>query len=90
LLIEEVRRDKKKFIQKMISSSQPSFGRFMSQAYVHYEGTKNSKYTPEKSRTVVKRLTKKLTDLRPETLREADIMSLVIDLYLLSRAKKQV
>ena len=62
----------------------------MSQAYAHYEGTKNSKYTPEKSRTVVKRLTKKLTDLRPETLREADIMSLVIDLYLLSRAKKQV
>lgn len=59
----------------------------MSQAYIHYESSRNSKYTPEKSRTVVKRLTKKINDMRPETLREADIMSLVIDLYLLSRAK---
>jgi hypothetical protein len=62
----------------------------MSQAYIYYETakSKNKKaFESETKSTVVKRLTKKIHKLNAETSRVQDIMSIVVDLYLFSRAK---
>jgi len=43
IVIEEEKAGKREFIRRAIARSNPSFGRFLTEAYVHYETTKNPK-----------------------------------------------
>jgi len=73
----------REYIRKKIASSSPSFGRFLSQAYLKYDELK--KQGGPKVPLLID-LAKKAKN--PETLTEEEIFSLVIELFQLVREKQ--
>ncbi len=82
LKLEEEKLDTREYIRKRIEKSSPSFGKFMTQTFAYYDKTKRQKgnrmrFDTSKVPTI--------DDLK--TLTEEEILSTVVQLYLLSRER---
>lgn len=82
LKLEEEKLDTREYIRKRIEKSSPSFGKFMTQVFTYYDRTKRQKGNKmrfdESKVPTVENL---------KTLTEEEILSTVVQLYLLSRER---
>ena len=83
-------KDRKEFIRSIIESSNPSFGRFMTEVFSHYQGLRESgkqstiKVTDRSA--ILKLLRKSANELNAEELDQSRILELCTLAYRLSRA----
>lgn len=92
LKLEEEKKDKREYIRKVIAESDPSFGRFMTQVYQHYQRLRASG-NREASRSLLRTASKDLDikalrqKVTKNPLSEEDLFDLCVLLYKISRAK---
>ena len=90
--IEEEKRDRKEYIRKVIESSDPSFGRFMTQVYEFYQRLR-SNGGRDGSKTILRAGTKgevlKLLrqQVGKQNMSDEDVFELCLLLYKFTRAK---
>lgn len=88
-IIEEEKLGTREYIRKKIEDSSPSFGRFLSQAYLYYDTKKSKVKNPDAWSKVedVKSRLHQAGITNPETLTEEEVFSVVTDLHLLHKYK---
>lgn len=91
--IKVEKEDKREYIRLMIETSDPSFGRFMTQAYQFYQGLRSGKGASKKvlkladADAILKTLQEKVATLKVgEDLNESSL-ELCVLLYRLTRTK---
>lgn len=81
---------KREFIRKLISSSSPSFGRFMTEIYQLYDqglqiGVKKSVTSQDESRHILKQIRELV---KKDSMNKDEILKLCLQAYKYSRAAK--
>jgi len=92
--IKVEKEDKREYIRLMIETSDPSFGRFMTQAYQFYQGLRTSGRGDRKkllklvdADAILKTLQKKAAALKVDSDLDDAAVELCVLLYRLTRAK---
>lgn len=98
-LLKVAREDKREFIRLMIGTSDPSFGRFMTQAYQYYQRLRSSKSSGkggskqllklDGKEAILKKLSEKVQTLHTSEGLSVACAELCVLLYQLSRTKTE-